>query len=344
MLEPVSVETFMELSGIVPVADVRSPSEFASGHIPGAINIPLFNDEERRIVGTLYKQKGRKEAIIKGFEFTGQKVNQLQNDAVAATTDGRLLLHCWRGGMRSAAMAWLFRKAGLQCEVLNGGYKAYRRYIRTRLALPYRLIVLGGMTGAGKTDILEEIRRQGYQTIDLELLAHHKGSAFGGLGEEEQLKNEQFENELLIPFLSLNRNQPVWIEDESRNIGKNIIPSELYEQMRVSPVIVLNMSRELRIERLVKDYGNYPPEQLVSCIERISKRIGGQNARQAVKFIESGDLVNVASITLQYYDKSYAFGLTRRPAENLHHLTTVSLSAKENAALILNYCATKNFI
>ncbi len=338
MKEPVSIETFLERAEHIPVIDVRSPAEFLHGHIPGALNIPLFSDEERKIVGTLYKQKGQKEAIIKGFEFVGLKTEGLKQKAIESSRQNQLLVHCWRGGMRSGAMAWLFERAGLQCDVLSGGYKSFRKYLRSFMSRPARLLILGGMTGTGKTGILREIAALDYQTIDLEKLAHHKGSAFGALGESNQPTNEQFDNDLLMELMIYNRQLPVWIEDESRNIGKNIIPNEFFLQMRQSPVIFLDMDRNLRIDRLVKEYGQYPAEELTNCILRLSRRIGGQNAKRAVKCIEENNYHEVADITLQYYDKTYNYGLNSRTTSILHHIKTNSAGEKENARLIIDYC------
>ncbi|HYW94505.1 MAG TPA: tRNA 2-selenouridine(34) synthase MnmH [Bacteroidales bacterium] len=344
MKEPVPIEVFLNLSKDTPFADVRSPAEFRQGHIPGAINIPLFTDEERKVIGTLYKKKGRKEAIIKGFEYTGIKASDLAREARESAPGGRLLVHCWRGGMRSGAMAWLFEQSGLQCEVLNGGYKSFRRFVRSTFDKPLKLIVLGGMTGTGKTEILKEISQQSWQIIDLEGLANHKGSAFGSLGEQAQPTNEQYENELLMKVRELDVRLPVFTEDESRNIGRNIIPPELYTQMRNSPAIFLDMERSLRVDRLVKDYGKYPPEDLISCINRVSKRIGGQNASQAIKCVEKGDFHKVAEITLHYYDKTYLFGLNKRQPGNVHRVMTHTLSARANAALVLDYCKSARLI
>lgn len=344
MKEPVPIEAFLNLSKDFPVADVRSPAEFRQGHIPGAVNIPLFTDEERKVIGTLYKQKGRKEAIIKGFEYTGIKASDLAREAIESAPGNRLLVHCWRGGMRSGAMAWLFERSGLQCEVLTGGYKSFRRFARTTFDNPLKLIVLGGMTGTGKTEILKEISRQSWQTIDLEGLANHKGSAFGSLGEQAQPTNEQFENDLLMKVLDLDGRSPVFTEDESRNIGRNIIPQELYTQIRNSPAIFLDMERSLRVERLVEDYGKYPPPDLISCINRVSKRIGGQNASHAIKCVENGDFHKVAEITLHYYDRTYLFGLNKRPPGTIHRIITHTMSAKDNAILVLDYCKSASLI
>ena len=197
MAEVLQIEAFLERALSLPVIDVRSPAEFRQGHIPGAINLPLFDDQERKEVGTLYKQVNREAAIFAGFEFIGKKLADLARQGVKlAGRKKKLLVHCWRGGMRSQSMSWLFETTGISCALLDGGYKSFRKHVREQLALPITLKVLGGKTGSGKTLLLSRIQQLGEQIIDLEALAHHKGSAFGALGEPEQPTTEQFENHL----------------------------------------------------------------------------------------------------------------------------------------------------
>ncbi len=344
MKDPVLIENIDLLPGKITVIDVRSPAEYARGHIPGAVNIPLFDDEEREAIGILYTQKGRKEAIMKGFEFIGNKTGAIRRQAERAASVKPILVHCWRGGMRSGAMAWLFERQGMQCEVLQGGYKSYRRFLRAQLVRPFRLLILGGMTGTGKTGILREIALKGFQSADLEAIANHRGSAFGALGMEDQPTTEQFENDLLGKLMSFSPDLPIWVEDESRNIGRNIIPAEFFGRMRESPVIVLDMDRKLRMERLVREYGKFPVEDLVKIFTHISKRIGGENAKLAIRSLESGDYYEAADISLRYYDKTYRYGLTTRSPEMIHHLTLPSVSEEENASLVTGYCRSKRLL
>ena len=164
-------EEFLQQAKLLPIIDVRSPAEWESGHIPGAINIPIFTNDERAKVGTRYKQSGKEQAIEMGLEFVGPKMLQFVKEAKKIAKDKRVLLHCWRGGMRSKSMAWLFELAGLETIILKGGYKAYRNYIREQFNKPANLIVLGGFTGSGKTDILKEIEKLGQQFLDIESIA-----------------------------------------------------------------------------------------------------------------------------------------------------------------------------
>ncbi len=188
---------FLEKGQNCPILDVRSPDEYNRGHIPGARSLPLFNNEERSAVGTLYLQKGSKEAMLKGLELVGPKMKEFVIQASGLSRDGELALYCWRGGMRSNSMAWLFNTSGIKSHTLDGGYKSWRRHIHGFFGQPVpNLVVIGGMTGTGKTEILEEIERKGGQVVHLERLARHKGSVFGHLGMPAQPSTEQFENEL----------------------------------------------------------------------------------------------------------------------------------------------------
>ncbi len=226
MSEKIGALDFFNLSKDIPVIDVRSPKEFETGHIPGAHNIPIFSNEERAIVGTKYKQEGREPAILVGLEIVGSKLKSFANTARKLSKNNQLLVHCWRGGMRSSSMAWLFEMVGIKTFILEGGYKAFRNYGKSQLAASKKLIILGGLTGSGKTETLLKIKEKGEQVVDLEGLAHHKGSAFGSLGQKPQLPNEQFENNLIYEWLTLDITKSIWLEDESHSIGSNWIPNE----------------------------------------------------------------------------------------------------------------------
>lgn len=200
----IGVREFLSQAEKYPVIDVRTPSEFSGGHIRGAINIPLFSDEERAIVGTVYKKEGEEEAILKGLDFVGPKMSDLLKQGVEAAGRGKkLLIHCWRGGRRSASMAWLFSQGGIDCRLLEGGYKSYRTYVFEILGQKRNIIVVGGMTGSGKTEILKEIAIMGEQVIDLEGLANHRGSAFGAIGMPPQPTTEHFANILFDEIRTL---------------------------------------------------------------------------------------------------------------------------------------------
>ncbi len=335
----IAVERFLELAEYIPICDVRSPSEYGHGHIPGAVNIPLFNDAEREAVGTKYVRTGRIPAIMEGLALTGPKMAEKLADAVAAFHDRKLLVHCWRGGMRSEAMAWLFSLGGLKCEVLEGGYKAYKNYILGQISEKRRMIVLGGLTGSSKTHILRHLGSAGHQVIDLEGLANHKGSAFGALGELPQPSSEQFSNLLFNVWRKFDNGSPVWLEDESINIGTVFMHDVFYRNMQEAPAIVLMMSTELRLPRLIMEYSKFPVGMLNDSILRVRKRLGGDNTRNALDAVASGDFGTAIRITLSYYDKAYMYSLKRKEKGKIIYIETDTDNIEINSGKILEAAA-----
>ncbi|MBE0674815.1 MAG: tRNA 2-selenouridine(34) synthase MnmH, partial [Bacteroidales bacterium] len=272
-----------------PVVDTRSPAEYASGHIPGAVSIPLFDDDERAAVGRLYKKSGRTEAVLEGLRLAGPRLTKKLRDGISLAEEGRLLMYCWRGGMRSESMAWLFSQAGIHVTLLEGGYKAYRTYILEQLSVKQNTLILGGLTGSGKTSILGVMSERGEQVADLESIACHRGSAFGALGQNPQPTTEHFANLLYREWERFDSERPVWLEDESRNIGSVFLPEAFWKNMQESTVIALISEPGIRLPRLVREYCGFPPEQLRESVFKISKRLGGDRTREAVNAIESGD-------------------------------------------------------
>jgi tRNA 2-selenouridine synthase len=313
----IHIGQFLTLSATHPVIDVRSPSEFSQGHIPGALNIPLFTDQERKEVGTTYKQVNKEAAMYMGLEFAGKKLVRLAKEGEKhAGKEKTLLVHCWRGGMRSKSMVWLFETMGINSYLLEGGYKSYRGNVREAFNRPLNLIVIGGRTGSGKTDILHRLEKMGEQILDLESLAHHKGSAFGALGEIPQPTTEQFENDLCQKLNGLDRTSRIWIEDESRNVGKCVIPGAIYLKMKEGRILFLDIPRELRARHLVKHYAGFEKEELKACVLKISKRLGGDRTKEALDSVHRADFYSTAMITLQYYDKAYMFSLEKNHKEH----------------------------
>lgn len=336
-----SIEELLPLTDTIPLVDVRSPGEYELAHIPGAFNIPIFDNDERREVGIKYKIGGKENAVLLGLDFVGPKMSDFVRQAKKIARHKKLLVHCWRGGMRSASMAWLFETAGLEVFVLKGGYKAYRRFIREQFSRPAKMVVLGGYTGSGKTDILQHLQKQGEQFLDIEGIANHRGSAFGPLGQEPQPSNEQFENNLADTWRKFDFTKTIWVEDESRQLGKCGIPDPLFQQLRSAPLIKVSISKEQRISRLVKEYGSFDAEKLKSRVERIKKRLGGKATKDAIEALESGELATVADITLSYYDKAYDFGASKRDQENVFTLDLEDDSPAENAEIIKDLCNQK---
>lgn len=302
------VKDFLILADESPIIDVRSPAEYAQGHIPGAFNIPIFDNEERALVGKTYKRQGKDKAVKEGLKIVGPKMVSMLDRLEKINPGKNLRLYCWRGGMRSSSVAWLFETSGYECSLLEGGYKSYRG-LMANIFESQNIILVGGETGSGKTEVLLELKHIGEQTVDLEGLANHKGSAFGSVGMPDQPTSEQFQNLVIDKFLNLEKSKRVFIEDESANIGKVILPENLWLKMKKSPVIQLSVPLEIRINRLVKDYGNNDRDELKSCILKIERKLGGQNVKIAVEHLELGDLASVARMLLNYYDKSYRFQL-----------------------------------
>jgi tRNA 2-selenouridine synthase len=335
MSKEINIKTFLEKSRDIPVLDVRTPDEFLQGHITGAINFPIFDTNERAVIGRIFKEDGSHAAILKGLEFSAGRTGKFIKSGQEIAKDKSLLLHCWRGGIRSASLAWLFETAGIKSYVLKGGYKAYRKYAAKYFEGPFKLIVLGGMTGSGKTEILNYIKNLGYQVLELESLAHHKGSAFGALGETAQNSNEQFENDIFGFLHKCNSDKPIWVEDESHNIGKNLIPSSLFSQIIDSPLICIETKPENRIDRLVRDYSEFPKESLAISINKIFRRLGGLKAKSALEYLEQGDFRKVADLMLSYYDKTYSHSLRARNPEKIYPVKINSSDLKKASDKII---------
>ena len=337
------------------VLDVRSPGEYIHAHIPNAVSFPLFTDEERKVVGTTYKQQSREQAIKVGLDFFGPKMRMMveavedlvkKNQPASHEAKPEIFIHCWRGGMRSAAIAWLLDLYGFKVYTLAGGYKAFRNHVLQtfELQLPYK--ILGGYTGSGKTHVLNELEKNGELAVDLEQLASHRGSAFGSYNMPKQPSQEMFENKLALQLLSkaeilksgnVDSDKGIWLEDESQRIGNVNIPSALWKTMRNSPVYFLEIPFEERLKYIVEDYGQCDPQKLVEAVQRISQRLGGLNTRNVLLHLEQNNLEEAFKILLNYYDKYYLKGLRNR--ENLSALLTSISCIKvgaQNAQLLLN--------
>lgn len=306
----VDILEFLSLRDQLPVIDVRSEGEYTNGHIQSACNIPLLNNAERIAVGTDYKQKGQKEAIKTGFRLVGPRL-----EAIIETTEQigkELLVYCWRGGMRSSNFCQFVAMAGIKTRLLRGGYKSYRNLALEAFKKPLQLIVIGGCTGSGKSEILRALAAHGEQVIDLEKLANHKGSAFGGLMMPPQPTTEQFQNDLFEEILKLDPDKRVWIEDESLAIGKIFLPSELWSQMVASPVVEMEVPKDLRIGRLVNEYGVSDQKEFLDAMTKVSKKLGGQHFNAAKEKFLQGDMTSAIELLLVYYDKAYTKALERK--------------------------------
>jgi tRNA 2-selenouridine synthase len=321
MLERISALQIADYQQDRVVVDVRSPSEFLQGHISNAINIPLFSDEERAEVGTIYKRASPEKALLKGLDLVGRKMSKYIGLAKKAAPNRSLIVYCWRGGKRSGSLSWLFDLAGFDVKVVEGGYKAYRS-LASQLYENQGITIcrIGGKTGTGKTEILQHLQDLGEQIIDLEKFAHHKGSAFGELGQTPAPTTEQFENNLYHVFSKLDFSKRIWVENESRGIGKIFIPQHFWEMFSKGSLCNVHIPKELRIKRLVVDYANFPKEELIKSFFSIEKKLGGQNMQAAIKAIENDDFEKAAEIALVWYDKTYNFGKEKNNYSSLLEL------------------------
>lgn len=334
-MEYLKTSTFLTEKTDIPIIDVRSPSEYDQGHIPGSFNVPIFSDEERAQVGTLYKKSGRENAIEKGLEYVGPKLKDLANQGKKYAFQDQLKVYCWRGGMRSEKMSWLFELVGIRCYVLKGGIKAYRQQLLHEFDRIRNLFILQGSTGTGKTEILQRMFDMGEQVIDLEKFAKHRGSAFGDIGFEEQPTSQQFQNDLYQTLIQMDLEKRIWVESESLTIGKVYLPETLWQTMNRSSLVELVIPREKRIDRLVNEYGSFDPEILMNATRKIQKRFGGNNVKKVIEFIQDGQLHHAVDLLLTYYDKSYTFSQEKYKDTDPILISSESGDALENAKLIL---------
>ncbi|MEQ1676273.1 MAG: tRNA 2-selenouridine(34) synthase MnmH [Chitinophagaceae bacterium] len=366
--EKIHIEQFLELSKLHPVFDVRSPGEYNHAHIPGAHSLPLFTDEERKVVGTAYKQESREQAIKLGLDFFGPKMRSLvesvesklevqskkyeagNSTTPVLPTSKIVLVYCWRGGMRSGAVSWLLDMYGFKVYTLIGGYKKFRNYVLDTFKQPFQFNILGGYTGSGKTELLKTLKEKGETIVDLEGIANHKGSAFGNIGMPKQPGQEMFENllssELRVVSGEQNTESPkatiggfggsIWLEDESQRIGQVNIPHDLWKNMRQSPVYFLDIPFEERLKHIVQEYGQLDPEKVTDAIGRISQKLGHLNAKTAILLLNEGKITESFDILLKYYDKHYFKSLHNREGINslLQSVDCKSVTP-ENAALLL---------
>jgi len=335
MIRPVTIADLLTLPMSVPIADVRTPAEFIHGHIPGAFNLPIFGNEERVQVGTTYKQVGKEAAILLGFDLTGPKWSGFIRQALEIAPDKKIAVHCWRGGMRSGAMAWALNLYGFDVYVLQGGYKSYRRWVHQQFEKPYCLRVLGGMTGSGKTTLLQQLPSAGEQIINLEALAQHQGSAYGSLNRLVQPTQEQFENNLAQQLSSLNSSERIWVEDESISIGKRYVPKPFWDQMQQAALLDIQVPAAQRLQNLLAEYGTLDKEFLITATERIRKRLGPEQTKHAIASIREDRMEDFIQLLLVYYDKTYRNGMAKRISRQIMQVPLDGQDSAQHITILL---------
>ncbi|MGY4540000.1 tRNA 2-selenouridine synthase [Mucilaginibacter sp. UYNi724] len=337
MVKPILINDFLQVQVDIPLIDVRTSAEFEHGHIADAFSLPLFSNEERVKVGTTYKQVGREEAILLGFDLTGPKWSGFIKQALLIAPNKKIAVHCWRGGMRSGAMAWALDLYGFEVYVIQGGYKKYRGWVHQQFEKQYQLQILGGMTGSGKTRLLHQLQRMGEQVIDLEDLAQHQGSSYGSMNKMLQPTQEQFENNLANQLRKLDNQKKIWVEDESLTIGKRSIPNSFWHQMRDAPMINIIVDFEQRVDALAAEYGCLSKEFLIESTERIRKRLGPEQTKYAIEAIMEGRMKDFVKIVLVYYDKTYRTGLSKRNKARVFSLELKDANIATHVHHVLNF-------
>jgi len=292
--------------------DTRSPAEYAEDHIPGAISAPVLDDDERAQVGTLYKQVSQFDAKKLGAALLAKNVaHHIETLFKDKGKDWRPLVYCWRGGKRSGAMAQVLREIGWEASTLEGGYKAYRRWVVAQLeTLPsgFDFIVIHGPTGSGKSRLLAALARAGGQVLDLEGLAAHRGSVLGGLPDQPQPAQKMFESRVLAALQGFNRARPVFVEGESKKIGEVQVPDALIAGMRASPCIRVETDIETRVTLLMEEYGHFLTDQraLAAQLDCLVALHGREKIAEWKALGERGEFrEGVRRLLLQHYDPAY---------------------------------------
>lgn len=291
------------------VVDVRSPSEFLQDHIPGAVNLPVLTDAERAEVGTIYKQVSPFEARKLGAALVAKNAaSHLRSHLAEKPGSYRPLVYCWRGGQRSNAFASILSQIGWRADVLSGGYKSYRRLIVEQLyqrSFVGRVVLLDGDTGSGKTDILQRLAASGWQIIDLERMANHRGSVLGGLAQA-QPSQKAFESMLARRMADLDPARATIVEAESSKIGAINLPPALWDAMSSAPRLVLDVPREARARYLVHAYRDLNSVDLAERVRQLHRRHGAAQVIAWSDLAASGQTEELAmSLMEKHYDPLY---------------------------------------
>lgn len=307
-----SVEKFLEDMDQYFIVDVRSPGEYAEASIPGAVNIPLFDDQERAVVGTTYKQEGTDQAKMVGLSLVSPKLPEMVETIISAAAGREIVLYCWRGGMRSRSIFTLLEALGYPVLQLVGGYKAFRRRVNKFLndaTVNAPVIVLNGLTGVGKTLVIKELQQMNAPALDLEAMANHRGSAFGSVGLGKPRSQKDFESLLFLELHKWKDATFLVVEGEGKSIGPVVIPDFFYQAMLEGKHILLETGLETRVERIVDEYRNVSKENtddLAAAVMVLQKRLGKNKCEELAERVRQGEFHQAASsLCTEYYDGYY---------------------------------------
>lgn len=296
--------------------DLRSPQEFAEGSIPGAVNVPIFSNEERVEIGILYKQKGAETAKTRGLEIASAKLPSIIQNIKDVSGDRKVIVYCWRGGMRSRSIATILHLMGIPVYQLSDGYKAYRQYVLSKLSnydiLPC-FVVLHGLTGTGKTILLKELGRRGLPVIDLEGMANHRGSVFGRIGKGQSISAKNFDAMILETLDAYQKERYVIIEAESKRIGNIYVPECVMKSMEHGLHILLTASLQTRVQRLLDEYLHIEPEtcadhDIALGLDMLQSRLGKAKTAELKEMLQQKNYHALVEILLLgYYDPLYNY-------------------------------------
>ena len=325
----------MDFKRFDTIIDARSPAEYAEDHIPGAVSAPVLDDDERAEVGTLYKQVSPFDAKKTGAALVAKNVSRhIEQLFKGKDKSWHPLVYCWRGGKRSGAMAHILREIGWKAETLEGGYKAYRRWVVEQLSLiPNRLEfrVVHGPTGSGKSRLLGALKRAGAQVLDLEELAAHRGSVLGNLPDRPQPSQKMFESLLLQQLSRLEARKPVYVEGESKKIGQLQVPDALMERMRASPCILLDTPVETRVDLLLEEYQHFLQDRqaLHAQLDCLVALHGRERIAAWKAIADWRELVR--RLLVEHYDPAYRRS-SHKNFTHLAHAHAVQIARADDAA------------
>lgn len=319
MFAKITVEDALKLEDKIFI-DVRSPLEFAEGTIPNAINIPILDNDERAVVGTIYKEKGSEDAKIKGVEYVSSKLYSIYNEINSlAKRNKHIIIFCWRGGLRSGTVSNFLGSLGINVYQLEGGYKQYRKRVIEyfdKVHLNHSFIVLHGYTGVGKTEILQKLKEANVPILNLEELTKNSGSVFGKLGyiNEKPVTQKMFDA-LAFETLRQSNNKYIVVESEGQRLGSITLPEGLFNSISNGVQILLKTSIDNRVDRLVNDYVNKIPDGdalLEQAIYNLKKRLGLEKVNQYIEWIKHKDYAKVArDLIIVYYDPLYVYSIKK---------------------------------